>query len=188
MTSLLSEPNEHLIKQGVESPVSAFKFASIEVAEETVVVPKSGCVITDQATKPRQAVRLIRNLRNCEQRSIHREFHAVVTVVADGRVAVVDATHDVGPCGRLYFDKSSPGVIGIGGHTGGVEENAYRIAIEAILYEDVVVGRDQEVVAGRDAAESEFDAIVKKLLQVGYVNEVESFAAENLLNSEDVMD
>jgi len=34
---LLSEPNEKLIKQGVESPVSAFKFASIEVAEETVV-------------------------------------------------------------------------------------------------------------------------------------------------------
>ena len=64
----------------------------------------------------------------------------MITVVADGRVAVVDATHDVGPRGRLYFDKSPPGVIGIGGYTGGVEENTYRIAIEANLDEDVVVG------------------------------------------------
>src|SRR6476620_8182448 len=161
MTSLLSEPNENLIKQGVESPVSAFKFASIEVAEETVVVPKSGFVITDQATIPRQAVRLIRNLRNCEQRSIHREIHAVVTVVADGRVAVVDATHDVGPCGRLYFDKCSPGVIGIGGHTGGVEENAHRIAIETVLYKPVIIGRNEKIVAGANAAEPKFDASIK---------------------------
>src|SRR4029077_11885967 len=142
ITSLLSEPNENLIKQGVESPVSALKFASIEVAEATVVVPKAGFVIAEQAAVARKAVGLIRNLRNCEQRSIHREIHAVVTVVADGRVAVVDAPHDVGPRGRSYFDKSSPGVIGIGRHTRGVEENAYRIAIEAILHEDVVVGRD----------------------------------------------
>src|SRR4029450_8014506 len=161
MTSLLPEPNENLIKQGIESPVSAFKFASIEVAEATVVVPKAGFVIAEQAAVARKAVGLIRNLRNCEQRSIHREIHAVLTVVADGRIAVVDATHDVGPRGRSYFDKNSPGVIGIGRHTGGVEENAYRIAIEAILYEDVVVGRDEKIVASANAANPEFDAIIK---------------------------
>src|SRR4029453_3207831 len=115
----------------------------------------------EQAAVARKAVGLIRNLRNCEQRSIHREIHAVVTVIADGRIAVVDATHDVGPHGRSYFDKSSPGVIGIGGHTGRVEENAHRIAIEAVLYEDVVVGRDKEVVAGANTANPEFDAIIK---------------------------
>src|SRR6266699_5239352 len=142
MTFLLPEPNENLIEQDAESPVSAFKFAGVEISEATVVVPKTGLVIGEEAAVARQAVGLIRNLRNCEQRSIHREIHAVVTVVADGRIAVVDTTHDVGPRGRSYFDKSSPGVIGIGGHTGGVEENAYRIAIEAVLYEDVVVGRD----------------------------------------------
>src|SRR5262245_42552272 len=109
-------------------------------------------------------------------------------IAANGWVTVIHATHDVGPRGRSDFDKSSPGVIGIGGHTGGIEENAYRIAIEAILYENIVVGRNQEVVAGSNAADSEFDVIVKKLLQVRYVNEVEGFAAENLLNSEDVMD
>src|SRR4029453_1337265 len=120
MPSLLSEPNENLIKQSVESPVSAFTFASIEVAEATVVVPKAGFVIPDQAAIPRQAVGLIRNLPNCEQRSMHREIHTVVTVVADGRIAVVHATHDVGPRGRLYFDKSSPGFLGMGSNTGGV--------------------------------------------------------------------
>ena len=71
MTSLLSEPNENLIKQGVESPVSAFKFASIEVAEATVVVSKAGLVIAEEAAVARQAVGLIRNLPNREQRPIH---------------------------------------------------------------------------------------------------------------------
>src|SRR4030095_11853523 len=138
MAALLPEPNKHLIKHGVEAPVPALKFAGVEVAEATVVVPKTGLVITDQPAVARHAVRLIRNLRNCEQRSIHREIHAMVTVVADGRIAGVDATHDVGSRGRSYFDKSSPGVIGIGGHTGGVEENPDRIAIEAILYDDAL--------------------------------------------------
>src|SRR5262249_10768554 len=133
-------------------------------------------------------VRLIASFANREHRSIHRKIRTIVTVVADGWIAVIDTTHDIGPRGRFDFDKSSPGVVWIRGHTGGVEENAYRIAIKAILYEDVIVGRDQKVVAGSDAAKSEFDTIVKKLLQVRYVNEVESFAAENLLNSEDVMD
>src|SRR5437868_6507376 len=142
MTFLLPEPNENLIEQDVESPVSACKFAGVEISEATVIVPKTGLVIGEEAAVARQAVGLIRNLRNCEQRSIHRKIYTVFIIVADGGIAVVDATHDVGPRGRSYFDKSSPGVIGIGGDTGGVEENAYRIAIEAILYEDVVVGRD----------------------------------------------
>src|SRR6516225_4461075 len=97
-------------------------------------------------------------------------------IAANGWVTVIDATHDVGPRGRFDFHKSSPGVIGIGGHAGGVKENAYRIAIETILYEDVVVRRDQEVVAGSDAADSEFDTIIKELLEVGHVDQVESFA------------
>src|SRR4029077_19552372 len=99
MAALLSESNKNLIKHGVEAPVSAFKFASVEVAEVTVVVPKTGLVIADEASITRQAVRLIRNLAYCEHRPIHREIHAMLIVGADGRIAVVDATHDVGPCG-----------------------------------------------------------------------------------------
>ena len=112
----------------------------------------------------------------------------MATIVADGRVAVVDATHDVGPRSRSYFDKSSPGVIGIGGHTGGVKKNTHRIAIKAGLYEGVVVRRDEEVVAGSDATESELDAIIKQLLDVDQVTQEERFAAEKLLNSKDVVD
>src|SRR6185437_2845793 len=112
----------------------------------------------------------------------------MITVVTDGRIAVVDTTHDVGSRRWSYFDKSSPGIIGIGGHTWGVKENAYRIAIEAILYEDIVVGRHQEVVAGGDAAESELYAIIKELLEVGQIDHPERFAAENLLNSKDIVD
>src|SRR4029077_3400779 len=152
------------------APVSAFKFAGVEVAEVTVVVPKTGLVIADQASITRQAVRLIRNLAYCEHRPIHREIHAMLIVGADGRIAVVDATHDVGPCGRSYLNKSSPRVVGIGGHTGGVEENPDRIAVEAVLYEHVVVGRNEKVIAGGDPTESEFDAIIKELLEVGHVD------------------
>src|SRR4030095_4249013 len=187
MAALLPEPNKHLIKHGVEAPVPALKFAGVEVAEATVVVPKTGLVITDQAAVARHAVRLIRNLRNCEQRSIHREIHAMLTVVADGRIAVVNATHDVGPCGRSYLDERSPGIIGMGGHTGGVEENADRIAVEAVLYEHVVVGRNEKIVAGSDSTESELDAIIKELLLVGHVDEVERFAAKDLLNRKNIV-
>src|SRR6266481_2064668 len=71
IAALLSEPNKHLIKQGVEAPVPALKFAGVEVAEAAVVVPKAGFVITDQAAIPRQAVGLIRNLPNREEGPIH---------------------------------------------------------------------------------------------------------------------
>src|SRR2546430_17553571 len=148
MTFLLPEPNENLIEQDVESPVSACKFAGVEISEATVIVPKAGLVIAEEAAVARQAVGLIRNLRNCEQRSIHREIHAVVTVVGDGRIAIVDATHDVGPRGGSYFDKSAPGIIGIRGHAGGVEKNSYRIPIETVLDENNVVRRDEKIVSG----------------------------------------
>src|SRR6476620_3044567 len=123
MAALLSESNKNLIKECVEAPVSTLKFASVEVAEATVVVPKTGLVITDQAAVTRHAVGLIRNLTDCEDRPIHREIHAMLIVVADVGIAFVDATHDVGPCGGFYLNKSSPCVVGIGAHTRGVEEN-----------------------------------------------------------------
>src|SRR5262249_14400367 len=140
--SWVPQPNEHLIGHQIESPVAAFKLTRIEVGEAIVVVPKAGLVIAQEASIARQAVGLIRNLADCEDRPIHRKIHAVFTVVAERRVAIVHAAHDVGPRGRSYFDKSSPGVSGIGGRTGGVDENAFWVAIEAILYEDIVVGRD----------------------------------------------
>src|SRR5215472_1897683 len=118
VAALLPEANENLIEHPIETPVAAFNLTGIEVGETIVVVPKTGLVIAEEASIARQAVGLIRNLPDCEHRSIHREIHAVLTVVAEGRVAVVDASHDVGPRGRSYFDKSSPGVSGIGGRTG----------------------------------------------------------------------
>src|SRR4029077_21064412 len=71
IAALLSEPNKHLIKQGVEAPVPALKFAGVEVAEAPVFVPKAAFVITNQAAIPWQAVGLIRNLPNREERPIH---------------------------------------------------------------------------------------------------------------------
>src|SRR5262249_9054582 len=103
VASWLSEPNENLVEHAIEAPVPAVKFAGVEISEVTVVVPKAGLVIAEQASIARQAVGLISNLRNCEQRSIHRKIHAVIIVRADGWIAVVNATHDVGPRGWSYF-------------------------------------------------------------------------------------
>src|SRR5215831_17272319 len=161
VASWFAGPNKHLVKQGVQTPIAAFNLASIEVGEAIVVVPKTSLVIAEEASIARQAVWLIRNLRNCEHRSIHRKIQTVLTVIAKGRVAIVDATHDVGPRSWSYFDKSSPGVSGISGCTGGVNENAFWIAIEAILHEEIIVAGHQEVVPGSDPAKSEFDAIIK---------------------------
>src|SRR5262252_7857688 len=50
VASLLSEPNKNLIKQGVETPIAAFNLTGIEVGEVIVVVPKTGFVITEEAS------------------------------------------------------------------------------------------------------------------------------------------
>src|SRR6516164_10818620 len=121
VAALLPEANENLIEHPIETPVAAFNLTGIEVGETIVVVPKAGLVIAEEASIARQAVGLIRNLADCEDRPIHRKIHAVFTVVAERRVAIVHAAHDVGPRCRSYFDKSSPGVSGIGGRTGGVD-------------------------------------------------------------------
>ena len=39
-----------------------------------------------------------------------------------------------------------------------------------VLHEDIVVGRNEEVVPGSDSTESELNAIVKELLEVSYVD------------------
>ena len=112
----------------------------------------------------------------------------MVTVVADGRIAIVDATHDVGPRGGSYFDKSAPGIIGIRGHAGGVEKNSYRIPIETVLDENIVVRRDEKIVSGGNSADPEFEAIIKKFLEVSHIDQPESLAAKNLLSCEDIVD
>ena len=85
-------------------------------------------------------------------------------VVADGDVAVVQAGHHIRPLGRLHLDEAAPRGVGVSGHARSVEEDADRIAIEAILDEHVVVGRHEEIVAGGDAADAELDAVAEQLL------------------------
>jgi hypothetical protein len=109
-------------------------------------------------------------------------------VSADGRVAVIPAAHDGRPRGRPHLEERTPGGVGIRGHTGGVEEDADRIAIEAVLYEYVVVGRDEEVVSSSDAADAECNAVIKELLPVGDIDDAERCAAADLLYVEDVAD
>src|SRR4029077_348244 len=109
-------------------------------------------------------------------------------IVTDRRIAIVDPAHYISPCGWFDRDPSAPGVIGICGHTGGVEKNAYRIPIETILDENVVVRRDEKIVAGGNSADPEFEAVIKKFLEVSHVDQPESFAAKNLLNCEDIVD
>src|SRR5262249_48230144 len=154
--------DKHLIKQSVKTPVPAVNSGSVEVGEATVVVPKTSLVITDYAPVARQAVRLIANFADREDRSVHREIRAVMIVVADGRVSIVNAAHNVGPLSRSYFDEGPPSVIGISCHTGRVEKNGYRISIKPVLNEEIIVARYQEVVPSGDSAKSEFDTIVKE--------------------------
>ena len=87
-----------------------------------------------------------------------------------------------------HLNERAPGGVGVGGHARGVEENADRIAIEAVLDEHVVVGRDEEVVPGGDAANAELDAVVEQPLLVGHIDDAERLAAEDLLHGEDVAD
>src|SRR5215469_12527239 len=50
VASWRAEPNKHLVKQGVQTPIAAFTLAGIEVGEAIVVVPKTSLVIAEEAS------------------------------------------------------------------------------------------------------------------------------------------
>jgi hypothetical protein len=110
----------------------------------------------------------------------------VVRVGADGRIAIIRTAHDIRPRRRAHLGKRAPGGVWVGGHARRVEENADGIAIEAILDEHVVVGRDEEVIPGSNASDAKLDTVVKQLLVVGKVDDAVGLAATDLLDIEDV--
>src|SRR6266446_8068673 len=190
----LPKADQHLVEQAVEAPAAARHVRSLaasgggEVGEAAVVVPEASLVVAEEACVTRQAVALVSNLRDSEQRSVQREVNAVVRVGTDGGIAVIHAAHDVRPCRRSHLDARAPGGVGVGGHARSVEENADRIAIEAVLDKHVVIRRNEEVVPSGDAADAELDAVVEQRLLVGQVDDPIGLAAEDLLDGEDVAD
>src|SRR5205807_2454728 len=92
------------------------------------------------------------------------------------------------PLGRSDLDETAPRGVGIGGHARSVEENTDRVTVEGVLNEYVVVGGNEEIVPGGDAADSELDAVGEQLLLVGHVHESVGLASEDLLHGEDVAD
>src|SRR5215470_8108241 len=141
----LPEAHQHLVAQAVEAPAAARQVRSLaapgggEVGEAAVVVPEASLVVAEEACVARQAVALVADLPDSKQRSVHREVHAVMRVGTDGGITVIHAAHDVRPCCRSHLDARAPGGVGVGGHARSVEENADRIAIEAVLDEYIVV-------------------------------------------------
>src|SRR5882672_10256316 len=153
-----------------------------------VVVPEANLVVADQTRIAWKTVDLVAHLANREERPVHRPVRAVMLIGTDGDVAVVRAAHHIHPFGRSHFHETAPRRVGIGGHARSVEEDADRIAVETVLDEYVVVGRDQEIISGRDAADSELDAVIEQLLLIRDVHESIRLASEDLLNGEDVAD
>ena len=110
----------------------------------------------------------------------------MVVVIADGRIAIINAGHEVSTLGQLHLEAGTPSVVGVGAHARRVEENANGIAIKAILHEQIIILGDEKVVAGTDAAETEFDPVIEELLQVSQINEMERLATIDLLNGENI--
>src|SRR5215470_12748598 len=153
-----------------------------------VVVPEACLVIAEETRIAWKAVDLVAHLANGEKRPVHRPVRAVTVVGTNLDVAVVQAAHHVHPFGGFHFHETAPRRVGIRGHARSVEEDADRIAVEAVLDEYVVVGRDQEIVSGRDAADPELNAVIEQLLLIRDVDESVRLASEDLLNGEDVAD
>src|SRR5215813_6133645 len=109
-------------------------------------------------------------------------------VGADGNVAVVQTAHHVYPLDGAHFHQTAPRRVGIGAHAWSIEEDADRIAVEAVLHEDVIVRRDQEVIAGADTADPELDAVVEQSLLIRDVHQSVRLPPEYLLHREDVAD
>ncbi len=161
---------------------------SVEVGELAVIVPTPYFVVPDQTLVARETVALVPSLPNGEDWPIHRPVQVVVLIVADGGVAVIQAALHVRPLGRSSRNESAPRGVGVRGHARRVEEDARWIAVEAVLYEHVVVGGHEEIVPGGDAADSELDAVVEKLLLVGRIDEAVRILSVDRLHVEDVAD
>jgi AAA domain len=101
-----AELNQHVVQQAIEAPVSpsyARRVAArdcVEAGELAVVVPEPALVVADQTPVARKTVELAPSLPNGEERPVHRPVQAVMLIVADGRVAVIQAALHVHPLGR----------------------------------------------------------------------------------------
>src|SRR5216683_568467 len=166
VASRLAEPNQHLVEQAIEAPVppSAARGVAardcVEVGELVVVVPDPTLVVADQTLVTRKTVALVTSLPNGEERPVHRPVQAVVFIVADGGVTVIQAALHVRPLSRSPLDETAPRGVGVGGH--------------------------EEIVPSGDAADSELDAVVQKLLLVGHIDEAERIGSVDRLHAEDV--
>src|SRR5262245_42175637 len=141
-----TEPHEHLVEQTIQAPVTPGHVRGAaprdcrEVYVLVVVVPEARFVVADQARVAWKTVDLVADLANGEERPVHRPVRAMTVVGTDGDVAVVETTHHIQPFDGSHFCETAPRGVWIGGHARGVEEDADRISVKAVLDEDVVVG------------------------------------------------
>ena len=193
------EANEHLVEQAVEAVVAFVKFGVdarlylaegllLEVGVLVAVEPGADFVVADVAVVVGPLIVFVREFDDGEGGAVDRHVEAVVVDVADRGVAVVESAHRVGAFGGSDLEHAAPGGIRVRAHAGRVEEDADGVAAEAVLYEDVVVLRDEEVVAGGDAADQEFDIVIADGLFVGDVDDLERGPAPDLLGAEGVAD
>src|SRR5229473_1770581 len=114
----LAEPNQHLVEQAIEATVTSSDARGVaardgvEVGELAVIVPTSHLVVADQTLVARETVALVPSLPNGEEWPIHRPVQAVVLIVADGGVAVIQAALHVRPRGGPPHDETTPRGVG----------------------------------------------------------------------------
>src|SRR5262245_18365613 len=141
-----TESHEHLVEQPIQAPVTPGHIWGDaardrgEVDVLMVVVPEADFIVADQTRVAWKTVDLVADLANGEERPVHRPVRAVTVVGTVGDVAVVETAHHIQPLDGSHFCETAPRRVGIGGHARGVEEDADRISVEAVLDEEVVVG------------------------------------------------
>src|SRR5262249_16311444 len=143
-----------------------------EIRELGVIVPEPRFVISEQwRLVARQAVHLIANFPNRKQGAIHGKVRAVMFDFSNGRIAVVNAAHDISAFGRPHLEGSAPGCVGVSGHAWRVEKNAHGIAIKTVLHEKPVVRGNEKIVARGDTTEPDLEVVLKELLLVSQVDQ-----------------
>src|SRR5215467_13116487 len=147
VASWLAEGNEDLVEQAVAAPASAlfrrgrFISGGRKVGEGGIVIPKAGFVISQPTRIARQTVGLVTDFTNRKYRSIHGHIRAVVLVISNGGIAIVNGAHNVSALSRPDLKKYPPGRVWISGHAWSVEKNAHRITTKTVLHEQVIINR-----------------------------------------------
>src|ERR1700756_4249231 len=157
--------DEDLVEKSIIAPAAALFGAGLEIDERGMVVPAAEFIIAETLAIAGQSVNLITDLPHRKEWPVHGKIHAMVFVLADSGVAVINRGHYVGSLGGFDLPQRRPGA-GVGGHAGRIQQDSEWVPAKRVGHEPIVVGRVEKVIGGCETPKAKLDPVIEQLLLV----------------------